>query len=161
MKTYQFATRSGFMMMALPSVLLLLANAGDVSTPQLARRQPVEPAAPEHAITLAVGQNAQVDSLGITFSRIVQDSRCPSDVVCVWAGDAAVELLVTGPETDRTELTLHTTLDPKEDTVDGYRVRLASVAPYPKIAAPIPLRDYRVTLIVSKNPPAHDPNPTE
>jgi hypothetical protein len=30
----------------------------------------------------------------VTFERVVQDSRCPRNVTCVWAGEATVELSV-------------------------------------------------------------------
>lgn len=46
---------------------------------------------------LAVGQQAvSADgSAAVHFTRVVTDSRCPADAVCVWAGEAIIELRVT------------------------------------------------------------------
>jgi hypothetical protein len=157
MKTRHFGTGRALMMVALPSVLFLLASAEElVTTRQIFYRNPMVNAGLEQPFTLQVGQSAQVDSLEIVFSRVVQDSRCPSDVVCVWAGDAAVEILLTRPETERIAVTLHTTLRPNKAMVDGYVLHLVRVDPYPRSSSPITLRDYRVTLMVSKGSPAPD-----
>jgi len=37
--------------------------------------------------------------IGISFDRVVEDSRCPANVVCVWAGKATVALTVTEADT--------------------------------------------------------------
>jgi hypothetical protein len=33
-------------------------------------------------------------TLAVTFDSLVQDSRCPTDVQCVWAGDLVVNVVV-------------------------------------------------------------------
>ncbi len=50
------------------------------------RRPTVEGPAP---LTLTLGQSAILPGSGsrLTFERVVQDSRCPMDVTCVWAGE--------------------------------------------------------------------------
>ena len=55
---------------------------------------PTEPGAPG-TIALRYGETATVSNTRITFTEIV-DSRCPKDVVCAWAGDAAVHLATGG-----------------------------------------------------------------
>src|ERR1041384_6590460 len=46
---------------------------------------------------LRIGQRAVIRKTNLTlrFVTVPEDSRCPSDVTCVWAGNARVELLVT------------------------------------------------------------------
>ena len=44
--------------------------------------------------SLALGQTATLDGLPVTFDDIVTDSRCPSDVQCVWAGEAIVTVAI-------------------------------------------------------------------
>ncbi|MDH3457612.1 MAG: hypothetical protein OER90_12310, partial [Gemmatimonadota bacterium] len=41
---------------------------------------------------LAVGERVSIpeENLWLRFLGIASDSRCPSDVVCVWEGDGAV-----------------------------------------------------------------------
>lgn len=31
----------------------------------------------------------------ITFKQVREDSRCPTDVTCIWAGDARIELTIS------------------------------------------------------------------
>ena len=54
------------------------------------------PTEPSHqagsVLTLRYGQSANVAGTRVTFADVVADSRCPKDVVCAWAGDAAVRL---------------------------------------------------------------------
>ena len=102
-------------------------------------------------ITLKVGQSVTVgtvDPLTVTFRRVESDSRCPQNVQCVWAGDAAVELrLARGGRAAGT--TLHTTLEPREVEYDGFRVRLVQVTPAPTSGAPIAPSAYEITLEVT------------
>ena len=45
------------------------------------------------SITLAPGESALLaDDSRIEYLRLVNDSRCPPDVQCVWAGDAVIAL---------------------------------------------------------------------
>jgi len=48
---------------------------------------------------LALGQTARVESanLRVTFTKLISDSRCPTDprVQCVWGGSAIVEITAT------------------------------------------------------------------
>ena len=43
---------------------------------------------------MGVGESASIDhtNLTLTFTGVTGDSRCPKDVVCVWAGEAIVVL---------------------------------------------------------------------
>ncbi|HEY8164696.1 MAG TPA: hypothetical protein VIF83_04000 [Gemmatimonadaceae bacterium] len=104
---------------------------------------------------LGPGQAASVEgtSLAVLFRSVNADSRCRVDVQCVWAGDAAVLLTVASAgTTGEQDVTLHTTLEPKAETVGQYEVRLVEVAPVPRSAAPIPAPTYRVTLRVTRVP---------
>jgi hypothetical protein len=50
-------------------------------------------------VTLLLGETAQVASkdISVRFSRLVSDSRCPPEMVCIWAGEAVVELTLSEP----------------------------------------------------------------
>src|SRR5436853_321878 len=52
---------------------------------------------PGAEFSLSLGKTAAVTGTPyrITFNRVSEDSRCPVDVTCVWAGDAKVELTIT------------------------------------------------------------------
>jgi len=67
----------------------------------------------------------------VRFVRLVADSRCAANVVCVWQGDAAVRLELATPQAGAVEGTLHTTLEPKTLDASGYTLSLLDVAPHP------------------------------
>lgn len=54
---------------------------------------PPSPAGP----TASIGQIAVAGPYRVTPLRIVEDSRCPADVRCVWAGRLVIEAAVAGP----------------------------------------------------------------
>lgn len=102
---------------------------------------------------LAPGQAASIEGTGmaILFRSVPADSRCPVDVQCVWAGDAAVGLTVSsGSPKEERDVTLHTTLDPKAVSAGSYEVRLTGVTPVPRSGTPIAAASYRVTLRVTR-----------
>jgi hypothetical protein len=108
--------------------------------------------APVHTTPLILkpGQSGRVGLLKVTFLRVLADSRCPADVICVWQGNAAIQLSVMRlgqPRTAR-RVVLNTGLEPFQAFVHEYRVTLSEVQPYPISTRPIGFRDYRVTVNV-------------
>jgi hypothetical protein len=101
---------------------------------------------------LSPNQSAVLDSGALTISLIkVTDSRCPSGVECIWAGDAETALWLSVPQQKSTAAALHTTLDPKTlTTSNAYTIRLVGVKPYPKQGSTISQGDYVATLRVTK-----------
>jgi len=75
----------------------------------------------------------------------INDSRCPSDVVCFWAGDARVTFEFKNNTTSMFELYIS-----GKDTVDGYIFELVSVDPYPVSTEVLELDDYIITLNVTE-----------
>ena len=43
-----------------------------------------------------LGTAVALDGLAVSFDRVVEDSRCPEDAVCIWPGMAVVALTVEG-----------------------------------------------------------------
>ena len=82
---------------------------------------------------VSIGQTAllSADGLSVTFKNVLEDSRCPVDVVCVWAGNAKVTLDVKQTGTATQTVTLNSTLDPREVTYEGFRVRFEDLTPQP------------------------------
>ncbi|EMD26897.1 hypothetical protein [Amycolatopsis azurea] len=50
-------------------------------------------------VVLKVGDTTEVASkdVSIRFARLVSDSRCPQGTVCVWEGEAVIELTLAEP----------------------------------------------------------------
>ena len=97
---------------------------------------------------LAPGQTAVVDggALSVSFVKVAEDSRCPTGVQCVWAGNGAVVSTVNTPGTGKFDATLNTTLTPKTVKAGPYDITLVGLTPYPKQGSKIPPATYVATL---------------
>lgn len=97
---------------------------------------------------LAPGQTAVVDggALNVTFDKVAEDSRCPTGVQCVWAGNGAVALTVSTPGTAKYAVTLNTTITPKTVKAGPYEISLVGLKPYPTQGSKIPPATYVATL---------------
>ncbi len=99
-------------------------------------------------IQLAPGQSAvfAAQKLEVHFAGIENDSRCPTDVTCVWVGEVIVQLAVrSGGKT-----TQHSVKESQSTTVDGYSVTVLQVLPARTSSQRIAPADYRVTLKVTR-----------
>jgi hypothetical protein len=103
---------------------------------------------------LRVGRSATVAGEGLTvsFQGVPSDSRCPTSVQCVWAGDAVVQVVLS-KDGKAFGAELHTTLEPKSVDYLNYNVELVSLAPYPSSTNPIAQSQYRATFVVTKTAP--------
>lgn len=81
----------------------------------------------------------------------INDSRCPSDVECIWAGKADVSIDVTSPVSGSLVLsTLNNNIYKSTDTLGNYSFQLIDVSPYPVSTETINLEDYEVSLKIEK-----------
>ena len=96
--------------------------------------------------SLKPGESAVVEStdLRVTFVKVVSDSRCPADAVCVQAGDAVVALTV-----GKAGVELRSNAAP-EAPVGSYVLRLERVEPYVYSSRTIDPKDYRAVLKVTR-----------
>ncbi len=97
--------------------------------------------------------NLHKTKLSVKFVTVTEDSRCPSDVTCVWAGNARLQLTVSNGRSSKT-LTLNSNTAaplPPDSTFAGYSVKLVNLSPYPLSKRPIARGSYVATLIVSRN----------
>ena len=106
---------------------------------------------PGRQFDLALGQSAQVQgsSVAVRFGSVAEDSRCPSDVQCVWAGNAALRLTFASFNASSIEATVNTTLDPKSVSYGGFLFRLVGLRPVPKSGSRIPDADYVATFEIT------------
>jgi hypothetical protein len=96
--------------------------------------------APEQSAVFADGQ------LEVKFTGIATDSRCPSDVTCVWAGEVVARLAVRSDS----KTTQHEIKETQSATVGGYTLTLLKVLPARASSRPIAPADYRVTLKITR-----------
>ena len=91
------------------------------------------------SVRIKVGGTIVVDAVRFTFEAVESDSRCPTDAVCVWQGDAVVKLVAqrSGTPSTGVPITLHTGIAPKSGEAYGFKVELLVLTPFPSTAAPI------------------------
>jgi hypothetical protein len=97
-------------------------------------------------IQLAPGQSAVFhDNLKVRLVD-VSDSRCPTDVTCLWAGEAIVRLTIIS----KGKTSEHELKELQKGALDGYLFEILQVLPArgPE-AQRIAPADYRVTLKVA------------
>lgn len=96
------------------------------------------------------------EDLAVTFAAVPYDSRCPSDAVCVWEGQAVITLRLVDAQADRHDvyLTIRGGYPPADyayaepfDTL-GYRFLFLNLTPYPVSDQPISDSAYTATLAV-------------
>ncbi|MGX9788583.1 hypothetical protein [Mycobacterium sp. MMS18-G62] len=106
---------------------------------------------------LGGGQEAVIasENLRVRFEQVLEDSRCPARVKCVWTGQARIAVVVQPNTSVPSTVTFNTNPAPGQ-TVDvvavgEYTIELQSLDPYPQSPEdPIPFEDYRATLVVRK-----------
>lgn len=72
--------------------------------------------------------------MNVTFKRMVEDSRCPKDVQCIWAGNATAEVEFMGTYTRPVTVQLSTSNDASKgyantEKFNGYKITLEEVTP--------------------------------
>lgn len=101
-----------------------------------------------------VGRVVMLDGgkLRLRFARVAEDSRCPVDVDCVWAGSAAVLIEVGGRGwRGKRTLLLNTNTGEAEAGYESYTVRLEALSPQPRSNRKISQGQYTATLLVTKD----------
>jgi len=134
---------------AVPLLLTTLAcGPGD---PDSAADAPAVEAAYGERFDLGLGARADVVGFRVTFTRIVEESRCPRGARCVQVGNAAAAFAVESDAGSAT-LTLHTGREPRGVAVMGRALRLIELRPHPEEGAPPDSSAYVATLIVELAP---------
>ena len=96
--------------------------------------------------TAALGQIATVDGVRIRPIELVEDSRCPALVRCVWAGRVVVRARMTGDGwTQIRDFELGV-----PQAVDRYRIALIQAEPQKAAPGPIDPPAYRFTFALSE-----------
>lgn len=104
-------------------------------------------------LVLQINHTTSFDKIyTITFSKVIQDSRCPADAICIRGGDATIQVDITSGD-DKREFQL--TLDAAEsDTMksfDGYVMKIVSLEPYPLSSIPTKVSDYVAKISISRD----------
>lgn len=90
------------------------------------------------------------EGLQLRLNSVSEDSRCPSDVACVTAGQASIVLtaLRAGSSQQTFSLTIPT---PDSALYAGYEIRFLDLRPYPVSTETIDPASYIATVVVSED----------
>lgn len=84
-------------------------------------------------IDLKIGETKAVDDAGysLRFLEVVEDSRCPEGVDCIWAGRAVVKIVLIKEDQSLAEFDLEDSGDKNTSESDGFQFKLVSLVPKP------------------------------
>ncbi len=103
------------------------------------------------SITLGVGQKGEVAGINITLNKIVSDSRCAIDAVCVWAG--MVTANVTLESKNYPPITKDINSNKGLIFYDSHVISIVSITPIKKLGNPILSSEYKVIFKIVKAQP--------
>lgn len=110
---------------------------------------------PRIAIVIPLGETVVVEGVSVKFAEVLEDSRCPISVQCIWAGRIRAKVLVSEPGTAIMEKELiFGTVRPGESEnrtlceQATFSIRAVQVGPYPE--KPAEKLDY--TMFIEKIP---------
>jgi hypothetical protein len=103
--------------------------------------------------SLGIGESANIkgEQLKARFLEVTEDSRCPTGVVCVWAGRVSCLVEITyGGSLESVILTEPGSNNfPVEQTFHEYKISY-HIEPYPQAGTQIAVEEYRLALTISK-----------
>lgn len=111
---------------------------------------PVQAVGQDFAIAVGVTARISQTDLVVHFDSVVNDSRCPSDVQCITAGDATVAVTAASEGAAARRYELHTDDGAREATHGKFRLSLIGLKPLPTSTRPVPESAYVLTLRVSQ-----------
>jgi hypothetical protein len=128
-------------MMRIAAIVMSVVVAGCGAAPSQ-ELQTVDPGA---RFTLAPGTSVSVKvaKMEVRFVAVSEDSRCPRDVTCIWAGEVKVQLEIREGAKAASQVEV---LEGGSTVAGEYRVILVRVEPQPSSTARIAPQDYRATL---------------
>ena len=87
-------------------------------------------------VVVALNDTASLGDTGVRvrFVSVMEDSRCPIDAVCIWAGNARIALDLSNKTStvQRGTLNTNTQSGAKELTFSGYLIQLVELDPAPQ-----------------------------
>jgi hypothetical protein len=108
---------------------------------------------PEDPVVLAFGEKTPIagTELALTLVDVPEDSRCPIDVVCIWAGRATAVLGVEldGHDIGELSLTLEGGSGSASEMIEGYTIKLLQLEPFPVSTRQILVEEYEATVSVT------------
>jgi hypothetical protein len=105
----------------------------------------------QEMVIIKAGQQrtAAKSKLRIKFISLIEDSRCPIGVDCIWAGNAKIRVQVVGERSTKV-FEMNSTLGPKGDILDGWAIMLEELTPVPRANRKTNPKNYTATFKISR-----------
>jgi hypothetical protein len=126
------------------TILLTLIAIIGISATAMARSS-------EKLVLKAGQQKTAVHSkLKIKFVEVMEDSRCPADAQCIWAGNAKIKIEVTSRRLGTKTFEINTTSGPQGDQFEGWAINLESLSPVPTQHGKPAAKSYTAKFTISR-----------
>jgi len=104
-------------------------------------------------LKLTVNQQKTVtkDRLKIKFVSVIEDSRCPTDTNCIWAGNAKVQIKVSNSKGASKTFELNMNLEPNIVSFADYEIKIINLTPQPASNIRINRNGYTATFVLRKS----------
>jgi hypothetical protein len=101
---------------------------------------------------LQINQEAMIEGegLAVVFESVLEDSRCPEGVDCIWSGNAKIKVRLSKHKQTPATIELNTDVETKISSYLNYEIRLIALKPRPKADKAVRPDEYKATLIVTK-----------
>jgi len=88
-------------------------------------------------------------NISILLDSVLTDSRCPIGMECIWAGNASVRFIFSSSNITKPFI-LNTLTSFRTDTlIEGYRIKLIDLIPYPQAELVIQQVDYKAEIEIT------------
>lgn len=123
------------------SIVLVLAMLAFAAVPAFAKRQ--------QDVKVQINKSVTSNGIKIEFVEMVEDSRCPADAQCVWAGNAKIKVKVTKNGKSQV-LDLEMVTKGMKPNYGDYLLTLNGLTPEPRSNIRINRNGYVATIGVKK-----------
>ena len=107
----------------------------------------------QNQFQLKVNQTASLesDTIKVKFLNVTSDSRCPTDVTCVWEGEAKIVVNIIKDGQDLGNFNLTSRAGQNNKAFDGHQIQVTKIEPSPTSGKKIPVSDYIITFSITKS----------
>jgi hypothetical protein len=101
---------------------------------------------------LKINQEAMIEGegLAVAFESVLEDSRCPEGVDCIWSGNAKIRIRSSKQKQTPATTELNTDAGPKSSLYLNYEIRLVELKPRPRPNEALRPDEYKASLIITK-----------
>lgn len=107
----------------------------------------------ENTLPVGIGQETEFSGKSVTkvkFAEVLEDSRCPEGVDCLWAGNARIALELYFNDKEPLKIEMDTNGPKSTVEFEGGAITIVSLDPYPKADTQIDRSAYKVSLQIKE-----------